>query len=160
MVGFFPCAINKPEKDLCCPNSAFLRRRWATSFARELRGDEWDVFPPPRSWRGSSSRYHTGLSSRKAFCRSTVHSPGSHTSCSINKRNKLYKQILSTIFKHRCHTWHCATNRQVARSIPDSVIGIFHLRSPSSRIKALGSGQLLTEINTRNISWGVKPAGA
>jgi len=89
IVAFFRCGLNKPEKDLCCPNSAFLRRRWATSFARELRGDEWDVFPPPRSWRGSSSRYHTGLSSRKAFCRSTVHSPRSHTSCSIQKRNKL-----------------------------------------------------------------------
>lgn len=32
------CAL--PEKDRCCPNSVLLRRRWATSFARELRGDE------------------------------------------------------------------------------------------------------------------------
>jgi hypothetical protein len=49
MVGFVQCGLNKPEKDLCCPNSVFLRRRCATSFARELRGDEWGVFPPPRS---------------------------------------------------------------------------------------------------------------
>jgi hypothetical protein len=41
---------------------------------------------------------------------------------------------------------HYATNRQVAGSIPDGVIGI--------RIMALGSTQSLTEMSTRYISWG------
>ena len=45
-------------------------------------------------------------------------------------------------------------------SIPDGVIGIFHWHNPSCRTMALGSTQPLTEISTRNISWGVKAAGA
>jgi hypothetical protein len=48
----------------------------------------------------------------------------------------------------------CATNRQVAGSIPDGVIGIFQRRNPSSRTMALGSTQPLTEMSTRCISWG------
>ena len=39
-------------------------------------------------------------------------------------------------------------------SIPDGVIGIFHLENPSGRIMALGSTQPLTEMSIRNISWG------
>jgi len=48
----------------------------------------------------------------------------------------------------------CATNRKVAGSIPDGVIGIFHLHNPSDRTMALG--WTLTEMGTRSISWGVK----
>jgi hypothetical protein len=48
---------------------------------------------------------------------------------------------------------HCATNRKVAGSIPDYVIGIFHWHNPSGRTMALGSTQPLTEMSTRNISW-------
>ena len=53
-----------------------------------------------------------------------------------------------------------ATNQKVAGSIPDGVIGIFHLHNPSGRTMALGLTQPLTEMSTRNISWGVKAAGA
>jgi hypothetical protein len=49
---------------------------------------------------------------------------------------------------------YCATNRKVAGSIPDGVIGIFHLHNPSDRTIALGSTQPLTEMSTRSISWG------
>jgi hypothetical protein len=49
---------------------------------------------------------------------------------------------------------HCATNRKVAGSIPDGVIGIFHSHNPSGRTMALGSTQPLTEMSTRDISWG------
>jgi hypothetical protein len=49
---------------------------------------------------------------------------------------------------------HCATSRKVAGSIPDSVTGIFHWHNPSGRTMALGSNQPLTEMSTRNISWG------
>ena len=54
------------------------------------------------------------------------------------------------------HSWlrHCATNRQVAGSIPDGVIGIFQWHNPSGRTMALGSTQPLTEMSTRNIFWG------
>ena len=40
------------------------------------------------------------------------------------------------------------------------VSGIFHSHVPSGRIMALGLTQPLTEMSTRNISWGVKAAGA
>jgi hypothetical protein len=55
---------------------------------------------------------------------------------------------------------NCATNRKVAGSIPDGVIGIFHWHNPYDRTMALGSTPLLTEMSTRSISWGVKAAGA
>ena len=48
----------------------------------------------------------------------------------------------------------CATNRKVAGSIPDGVIGIFHSHNPSDRTTALGSTQPLTEMSTRRISGG------
>jgi hypothetical protein len=37
-----------------------------------------------------------------------------------------------------------ATNRKVAGSIPDGVIGIFHWHNPSDRAMALGSTQSVT----------------
>ena len=49
---------------------------------------------------------------------------------------------------------HCVTSRKVAGSIPDGVTGIFHWHNPSGRTVALGSTQPLTEMSTRNISWG------
>jgi hypothetical protein len=54
----------------------------------------------------------------------------------------------------------CAVSRKDAGSIPDYVSGIFHRHNPSDRTMALGSTQPLTEMSTRNISWGVKAAGA
>jgi hypothetical protein len=54
----------------------------------------------------------------------------------------------------------CATSRKFAFSIPNDATGIFHLRNPSGRTMDLGSTQLLTEMSTRNISWGLKTAGA
>jgi hypothetical protein len=50
---------------------------------------------------------------------------------------------------------YCATTRNVVGSIPDGVIGIFYLHSPSDRTMDLGSTQYLTEISTRSISWGL-----
>ena len=48
----------------------------------------------------------------------------------------------------------------ITGSIPDGVNGIFHWHNPSGRTMALGLTQPLTEMSTRNISWGVKAAGA
>jgi len=45
-------------------------------------------------------------------------------------------------------------------SIPKDVSGNFHWHNPSCHTMALGSTQPLTEMSTRNISWGVKGAGA
>jgi len=55
----------------------------------------------------------------------------------------------------RRHSWlrHC-TSREVAGSIPDCVIGIFHWHNPSDRAMTLELTQPLTEMSTRNISGG------
>jgi hypothetical protein len=62
---------------------------------------------------------------------------------------------------HWC-SWlrHCTTSRMITCSIPDGVTGISHRLNPFDKTMALGSTQLLTEINARSISWGVKVAGA
>jgi hypothetical protein len=50
--------------------------------------------------------------------------------------------------------WHYATSRKVAGSIPNEVIEFFSWRNPSRRTMTLGSTQLLTEMNTRNLPGG------
>jgi len=55
---------------------------------------------------------------------------------------------------------HCTTSRKVEGSIPDGVTGIFCCHNPSSRTMVLGLTQPLTEMSTRNISWGVRATGA
>jgi hypothetical protein len=49
---------------------------------------------------------------------------------------------------------HSATSCKVAGSIPDSGVGIFHWHNPTGRTVALGLTQPVTEMSTRNISWG------
>jgi hypothetical protein len=49
---------------------------------------------------------------------------------------------------------HCATIHKVAVSIPDGVFGTLQRLNLSGHIMALRSTQLLTEMSTRNISWG------
>jgi hypothetical protein len=55
---------------------------------------------------------------------------------------------------------HYATSRQLVGSIPDGVTGIFRWHNHSGRILFLGKTRALTEMSTRNISWGLKAAGA
>jgi hypothetical protein len=95
--------------------------------------------------------------------------------CSVNwqkvfgrfGRKLLSRSVLQITFckySNKCHRYiyvvvaqwlkHCTTNRKVAGSITDGVIGILHWHKPSSRTMALGSTQPLTELSTRNISWG------
>jgi hypothetical protein len=64
--------------------------------------------------------------------------------------------ILLFYCNNGCTKWlrHYATNQQVAGSIPDGVIGIFHWHNPTGRTMALGSTQPLTEMSTRCISLG------
>jgi len=73
------------------------------------------------------------------------------------------EELISTpTYNYWWRSWlrHYATSRKVAGSISDGVIGIFHWHCPFSRTMALGLTQPLTEMSTRNISWGVKAAGA
>ena len=51
------------------------------------------------------------------------------------------------------------TGRSRVRS-PIMSLEFFHLHNPSVRNMVLGLTQALTEMSTRNISWGVKAAGA
>jgi hypothetical protein len=44
--------------------------------------------------------------------------------------------------------------RKLAASIYGGETGIFHRLDPSARPMSLGSTQPLTEMSTRNISWG------
>jgi hypothetical protein len=74
-------------------------------------------------------------------------------------------QIMKLLMQFRGARWrswlrHYATNRNVAGSIPDGVTGIFPWHNRFGRTVALGLTQPLTEMSTRNISWGVKAAGA
>ena len=56
------------------------------------------------------------------------------------------------------YSWlrHCATSLKVMSSIPDGFIEIFHWHNPSGRAMSLGLTQPLTEMSTRNISWGYR----
>ena len=55
---------------------------------------------------------------------------------------------------------HGVTSRKVAGLIPDGVTAILHSHKSSGRTMAPGSTQPQTEMSARNISWGVKAAGA
>ena len=55
---------------------------------------------------------------------------------------------------------HCATSLKVTGPIPYGVNGLYHWHNPSGSTMALGLTQTLTEMSTRDISWGVKAAGA
>jgi len=79
--------------------------------------------------------------------------------------NSHYTHLLSDLdetWYKRCRSWlrHSATGRKVAGSIPDNVIGVYHWHNPSGRTMAGGSTPPLTEMSTRNISRGMKAAGA
>ena len=92
---------------------------------------------------------------------STEGSGGSGKSVQITRAQLCY--ICFCLFRYYHYYWgravawwlrHYATNRQVAGSIPDGVIGIFQWHNPSGRTMALGSTQPPTEMSTRCISWG------
>ena len=79
---------------------------------------------------------------------------GTFCTQSVNKGLNIYYCIFRSTLGEFLR--HCATSRNVAGSIPDDVTGIFHLHNPSGRTMALGSTQPLTEMSTRNISWGLR----
>jgi hypothetical protein len=55
---------------------------------------------------------------------------------------------------------YCATNRKVAGSIPDGVIGIFHWHNPSDPTMALGVDSTSNRNEYQEHFLGVKAAGA
>jgi hypothetical protein len=76
----------------------------------------------------------------------------------LRTRGNMGIQFFIVIYGARCwwRSWlsHCATSQKVAGFIPDGVIGIFHWHNSSGHTMDLGLTQSLTEMSTRNISWG------
>ena len=71
----------------------------------------------------------------------------------------LYKHRTAPLYFHRILQWYEAHGGAVAR---DTALKAkkSRVQFPSGRAMALVSTQPLTEISTRNISWGVKSVGA
>jgi len=116
------------------------------------------------SWKGSGS----GLSwSNKGSMPSFAwHASDSTTQEGHKLLIMLLSQLISfnsyvTRSTQRC-SWlrHCTTSWKVMGSVFHGVTGIFHWHKPSGCTMVIGSTQLLHEMSTRNISWGVKAAGA
>jgi len=82
--------------------------------------------------------------------------------CTDTSAEILFSPAFSSKGGTRWRSWlrHCAKSRKVEGSIPDGVIGIFHRHTTSGRTLALWLTQPVTEMSTRNISWGVKVPGA
>jgi hypothetical protein len=55
---------------------------------------------------------------------------------------------------------YCATNRKVAVSIPDGVIGIFYRHNPYDRTMALGVASASNRNEYQEHFLGIKAAGA
>jgi hypothetical protein len=62
----------------------------------------------------------------------------------------MFRFTLEVFMHFKCHL----TKRKFAGSIPDGVNEIFLFHIPSGLTMALWSNQPLTEMSTRNISWG------
>jgi len=80
---------------------------------------------------------------------------------SLSWESKRYRRCsISTLTIGNSYFPSNPSPRKVAGSIPDGVIGIFYWHNPSGRTMSLGLTLPLTEMSTRNISWGVKVASA
>jgi hypothetical protein len=67
----------------------------------------------------------------------------------------MYRHVMAHLFEALC-----TTSCRVVGLIPNVVTGIIHWLNLNGHTMALGSTQRLTEMSTRNISWGIKVAGA
>jgi hypothetical protein len=118
------------------------------------------------SWRGACSTPVTWLhllcASERGFCHGYVVIPRTSFTDRHLKRGLTASSVMVwLLLANHSHAVmknmrHCATRRKVAGSIPDWVLGIFHWLNLSGRTMALESTQPLTEMSTRNISWGAK----
>jgi len=68
--------------------------------------------------------------------------------------------VIVPVLMQRGHAVAQLVEADVAGSITDGVISIFHWHNPSGRTMALESTEPLTEMSTRDISWGTKEACA
>ena len=77
-----------------------------------------------------------------------------------NRRSEIIFILTKTDWWHAAGCavgWGTALQAERSRGpFPDGVIGIFHWHNPSGCTMALGLTQPLTQMSTRNISWGGK----
>jgi hypothetical protein len=107
---------------------------------------------PPSTYTHTHTHTHTFIS-----CTGTI-----LLSCRIPNAKEIKNSVFclcATIKSTGSTQWrswfrHCATSWKVAGSIPDHIVEIFHWHNPSGRIMTLEYTQPLTEMSTRNISWG------
>jgi hypothetical protein len=117
-------------------------------------------FPiPSKPAKGSTQSPMTTFGFKNAWSYTRTPSSIITLRCLIKHRFNFifYLPLIQLLCGTRWRSWlrHCATSQKVAGSIPDGVTGIFHWHNPSGRSMTLGSTQSLTEMSTRNISWGM-----
>ena len=93
------------------------------------------------------------------WCFPGVIQPGSEVDHSLSSRTEFKNEWSYTPTPLYTPPWRTEgstfpTSRKDAGSIPDDVIGNFHWHNFSGRNMALGSNQPLTEMSTKDISWG------
>jgi len=134
-----------------------------------------------RSWRSGrrTSQFHILACSSTCRWGRSRHGSGKIISVCVNCRGttnsmvaepfkfvKVHHFVMRTVMKFYFHNlmngdtrWcsqlrHRTTSPKVAGLIPNGVAGIFLWHNSSGRTMALGLTQPLTEMRTRNISWG------
>jgi len=130
---------------------------------QDRTGQMWKISPP--TWIRSSDR---PACSERLYRLSYPYFATDYIIQSQEKRILVYRKFnfgeQHFTYGARCwwRSWlrHCATSRKAAGLFLDGVNGIFHLHNPSGRTIVLGLTQPLTEMSTRNVSWGVWTAGA
>ena len=136
------------------PSLSFKSRKFQHNFHRfffllSLKVRAWNCVPGKCVSRRTSAYESTVTTSQKTQYVFIINT----------KRLVLFSLIIG-VYCENCGTRWRSWLRHCAGSIPAGVIGNFHWHNPSGRIMALGSTQHLTEMSTRNISWGVKATGA
>jgi hypothetical protein len=118
--------------------------------------------PAPRDQQGHYLRHWSSLNcEHSGECYSVVflacdYKFTSHYTTPILYATSIVRVGIKSQPLTRWRSWlrRCTTNRKVAGSIHDGVIGIFHWHNPSGCTMTLGSTPPPTEITTRNISGG------
>ena len=150
--------LNTLDWNSCCHSQQHMHSKVIFLIFTRLKTKE-------RKWLNVEPDTGLKLSSLKPVITSMVtHHKECHSSHYLRQHFWYKWRIKPVILKYlmcwgtRWRSWlrHCATSRKVTGSIPNGFSGIFHWHNPSSRIMALGCTQPLTEMSTRNISWGGK----
>jgi hypothetical protein len=123
---------------------------------------DWTDAPRQFKWTRPFRR-----KTKSGLCACAITFQTQSTKCCLVTINKINYYFILFIYSFHIITNKCTinittgtrgstTSRKVAGSISDGVTGIFHWHNSSGRTMALGLTRPLTEMSTRNISWGYK----